>query len=97
MLSVFIDPNLFQFDRVHASIDTNQSSTRKPLASQSVSLNSRGLGHNASLDVPIGTKVEGTLGEALDAEKRFVYCGSGVAACVKFFSLALIGKNNVTL
>jgi 3-mercaptopyruvate sulfurtransferase SseA len=49
------------------------------------------------LDVPIGAKVEGTLGEALDAEKRVVYCGSGVAACVKFFSLALIGKNNVTL
>ena len=97
MLSVFIYPNLFQFDRVHASIDTNQQSTRKPLANQSVSLNSRGLSHNASLDVPIGTKVEGTLGEALDAEKRFVYCGSGVAACVKFFSLALIGKNNVTL
>ena len=97
MLSVFIDPNLFQFHRVHASIDTNQPSTRKPLANQSVSLNSRGLSHNVSLDVPIGAKVEGTLGEALDAEKRVVYCGSGVAACVKFFSLALIGKNNVTL
>ena len=82
---------------MHASIDPNQQSARKPLASQSVSLNSRGLGHNASLDVPIGTKVEGTLGEALDAEKRLFYCDSGVAACVKFFSLALIGKNNVTL
>ena len=82
---------------MHASIDTSQQSTSKPLANQSGSLNSRGLSHNASLDVPIGTKVEGTLGEALDAEKRVVYCGSEVAACVKFFSLALIGKNSVTL
>ena len=97
MLSVFIYPNLFQFDRVHTSIDTNQQSTRKPLANQSVSLNSRELSHNVSLDVPIGTKVEGTLGEALDAEKRVVYCGFGVAVCVKFLSLALIGKNNVPL
>ena len=35
--------------------------------------------------------------QALDAEELVVYCGSGVTACVNLFSLALIGKNNVTL
>jgi thiosulfate/3-mercaptopyruvate sulfurtransferase len=36
-------------------------------------------------------------GEALDAEELVMYCGSGVTACVNLFSLALLGKNNVTL
>lgn len=35
--------------------------------------------------------------QALDAEELVVYCGSGVTACVNLFSLALIGKHNVTL
>ena len=36
-------------------------------------------------------------GDALNAEELVVYCGSGVTACVNLFSLALVGRNNVTL
>lgn len=36
-------------------------------------------------------------GEALDAEKLVVYCGSGVTACVNLFSLALLGRDDAIL
>jgi len=36
-------------------------------------------------------------GEALDAERLVVYCGSGVTACVNLFSLALLGREDATL
>lgn len=53
------------------------------------------------------TSVEGKLldesglrahwGEALDAERLVVYCGSGVTACVNLFSLAVLGRDDATL
>ena len=36
-------------------------------------------------------------GEALDAGRLVVYCGSGVTACVNLFSLALLGREDATL
>lgn len=36
-------------------------------------------------------------GDALDAERMVVYCGSGVTACVNLFSLALLGREDATL
>ncbi|MFT4517757.1 MAG: thiosulfate/3-mercaptopyruvate sulfurtransferase [Halioglobus sp.] len=36
-------------------------------------------------------------GDALNAEKLVVYCGSGVTACVNLFSLALLGREDATL
>lgn len=36
-------------------------------------------------------------GEAIDAEKLVVYCGSGVTACVNLFSLALLGREDPIL
>jgi thiosulfate/3-mercaptopyruvate sulfurtransferase len=36
-------------------------------------------------------------GDALDAERLVVYCGSGVTACVNLFSLALLGREDATL
>jgi thiosulfate/3-mercaptopyruvate sulfurtransferase len=36
-------------------------------------------------------------GEALDAERLIVYCGSGVTACVNLFSLSLLGREDATL
>ncbi len=36
-------------------------------------------------------------GEALDAGRLVVYCGSGVTACVNLFSLALLGRDDATL
>ncbi len=44
-----------------------------------------------------GARLKAHWGEALDAEELVVYCGSGVTACVNLFSLALMGRNNVTL
>jgi len=36
-------------------------------------------------------------GDALDAERLVVYCGSGVTACANLFSLALLGREDATL
>ncbi|MBK6737017.1 MAG: sulfurtransferase [Haliea sp.] len=36
-------------------------------------------------------------GDALEAERLVVYCGSGVTACVNLFSLALLGREDATL
>jgi thiosulfate/3-mercaptopyruvate sulfurtransferase len=36
-------------------------------------------------------------GDALEAERMVVYCGSGVTACVNLFSLALLGREDATL
>ena len=36
-------------------------------------------------------------GEAKDADKLVVYCGSGVTACVNLFSLSLLGRDDATL
>ncbi len=36
-------------------------------------------------------------GDALEADKLVVYCGSGVTACVNLFSLALLGRDDATL
>ena len=36
-------------------------------------------------------------GDAVEAEKLVVYCGSGVTACVNLFSLALLDREDATL
>ncbi len=36
-------------------------------------------------------------GDALEAERLVLYCGSGVTACVNLFSLALLGREDATL
>jgi thiosulfate/3-mercaptopyruvate sulfurtransferase len=36
-------------------------------------------------------------GDALEADRLVVYCGSGVTACVNLFSLALLGREDATL
>lgn len=36
-------------------------------------------------------------GDALEAERLVIYCGSGVTACVNLFSLAALGREDATL